>query len=764
MECGGYRVRVLPYLALMLFCVAGLPMSAQVSAYVSGNTIYYTAGGGQQSDTSFCVTAVLIDSVTSLANGNAPPCRNTPLNSSFEGCNWVGVHTVSAYTYNPNGGVRYLGDTTVTVVEPPPASCSMAPSEVRFDITDSTAEEDRRVLLSNLNVNGAGVPNFPYPRIQAFLSRDKIIPIGLRTLYNSVATPGVDVSLKVIDPADPSPYVAGGAGIVQPVPGSHPADNDGTVLPKITGTGVTDNGGGIYSVTSGANGYVSVALELDPSARAGDNYQVVATATFSDGSTKTGTSGSITAWKRMFLEKRQMYRRGAPLATDAPMGISTIVIPVDPIASSGADAFARNDIIMLMHAPGFGQPKAPVFFHSNTYRIARNPARFRAQAPVAGRGAVTTNGTPSIVGTGTRFTGLSTGEVINLASANPDELESRVIVAIADATHLTVDQIPAVTAANQPYTVGDPSLVPGRYYRRLTLDRALTETYVREPLIQPRGPLTLNDGVVRVTGGTTVPAEYFDISTNLLTGSSAAPFDRAFPAAYTEYIVLPPASGVVTPLPRRILSAGGDPNTQRFIDKWFALPTPVPLPSTDPDRIWWTGYLTPPNHQLLLVGDTDSADVTTSGSNGFLSRDLPAERASVLNRGTVEYQVGTDGPLRDATVDTVLQRTTVHEITHQWWVNDPVFGRSDHCHPQVAYDSMHGYPPSGTPPAGLHFCLMSDANAGPSMPAPWNPSVSINMIQYMYRDGHTAFHITNAGGETHSEYLSIRKMADPWRP
>lgn len=52
----------------------------------------------------------------------------------------------------------------------------------------------------------------------------------------------------------------------------------------------------------------------------------------------------------------------------------------------------------------------------------------------------------------------------------------------------------------------------------------------------------------------------------------------------------------------------------------------------------------------------------------------------------------------------------------------------------------------------------------PSMPAPWDPSIMINMVEYQYRNAFTSFHTTTILGGWHSEYLSIREKPDPWRP
>lgn len=756
-----WRVHFLP---LLMLGVLTIPAFGQLSVQVIGNTISVHAGGGKvSSDTSYCVTAVVLDEVKKFANGNAPPCYNVPLVNTTFYCNWTGQHVVRAYAYNPSGSQIPLGQQTVTVFDPPPASCNMTSPLINFDITNAASPTDRRVLISNLNTGPGGTPNYPYPQFQALLARDKVIPVNLRTIYNAAATSGIDVTLTVIDPADPSPYIAGGTGIVQPVPGALP--NTGT-LPKIKGTGVIDNNNGTYSVTSGSNGYIETELELDPTARGGDNYQVRATATFPNGTTKSELSGVITVWKRLFVEKRNMHRRGAPLATDAPMGVTNIIVPREPIATAGLDEFRRNHFVMLLHAPTWGQSKAPGTFHSGIYQIIRRPERVRGGGVLEpGPGTVTTTvGGTMIVGDRTRFNrDFLSGDVITVGS------DRRYVIAVIDNTHLTVDQPTTFAATGQPYDIGDTNLLPDRAYLRLHLDRPLGEDYVREPLVDAQsGVLTLNDAVVSLGAAATLPGEYFDVSEVQLTGKEVPPWTKAFPAAYAEYVVLPPSGGTLSPLPRMRLRPN-DPFSQRFIDKWFSLPTPVPLPSTDPNPLNRYAYLTPPNHQLLLIGDTDPRGPAQAGANGFLCKELQNEKASVINRATVEYHVTNDfSPLNNADPDTVLRRTLVHEIVHQWLPNTgiPAFGNlgDDHCHPTVAYDSAVGYPSSGNPPAGLRFCLMSRSEAGPSMPAPWNSSIQVDMVQYFYRDGVTSMHIIQNGSAPHSEYLSIRNTEDPWRP
>ncbi|HEV8432682.1 MAG TPA: hypothetical protein VGR95_04660 [Thermoanaerobaculia bacterium] len=762
----------------ILLLVFAYDASAQLTVTLGADnsTIYYSVSSVTPPDTSYCVTAIVIDGVRAGATGNAPPCAMTPAISGFLTCHTLGPHTISAEAYNPSLQYFQIGQPQTVVVSAVPSFCNnLLGGHLNFDINDNVPASDREVLLSNTHVGPDGIPDTPYPHYQAFLAKDKQIPVDLRIIYNGAQTSGITVTMSVIDPPDPAPYVAGGSGTSLPpacLSLSHSNDNIGP-LAKLTGADVTDNANGTYTVTSGANGAIETVLQLDNAAVAGDNYRVTATATFPDGSVVTANSGVITAWKRVFLEKRAMFRRGVTLASDAPIGVTHITIPNAPISSRAGtkrEYFANGNYVMLLHAPGFGTTKTPGSFYSNIYQVAAKPHAFTVKAPwpTPATGTVQISGT-TVVGTGTHFNSqVNVDDVIDVPNT-VGGTDSRVVVSIADNTHLTVNFPFTFSASNLSFFVGDPKLIVGNAYFRLTLDRKLTEAYVCEPLApDTSGDITLNDGVARV-GSNIMPvsaADYFDVTdTSALTGGAEAQWTNPFPASFTEYVILP-AAGL--PLPHEILT--NVIATQRFIDKWFTFPVAIQS-GLDPMRIGSYKYPSPPNQQALLVADCDEQDVSNSGADGFLSDQIPSERASILDRATVEHDVSVSGnPLSGANVDTVLRRTTVHELTHQWWPNGMLFGANafDHCH-EVAYDSQAPYPPSGTPPPGLRFCLMSNPDGGPMMPDPSNPSLfDINMVEYYYRYAYTSYHAIEIGPATaptcHSEYLAIRQKADPWTP
>jgi len=349
------------------------------------------------------------------------------------------------------------------------------------------------------------------------------------------------------------------------------------------------------------------------------------------------------------------------------------------------------------------------------------------------------------------------------------------VMTIADNAHLTVSAPATVTASNLTYNVGDPNLLIGANYRRLTLNRPLAENYQREPLIAgSTGVLTLNDAVARIAAATLASGDFFDSMDTLLTGTTGNQWTKVFPSAYTEYIVLPPQPnaglGAVAPVPRAVIADLG--LGQKFVDKWFLTPTATAMPLNQPaltDNFSWT---VPANHQTLLIGDFFPQ--LKAGDTPYTApvQTVPAAQTySILYRGRVEQYIPLNtSNIHDRTPDAVLQKVEVHELTHQWRLNGgPTSGHGDHCYPEVAYNSPAAYPqtngqPGGTPAPGTLFCTMSEASTNLTMPAPWDPTVAINPVVWQYGNGVTAFHMALINSNWDSEYLGIRKAPADWQP
>jgi hypothetical protein len=182
-----------------------------------------------------------------------------------------------------------------------------------------------------------------------------------------------NVWFRVIDPPDSAEYVSA-------------ADNDNKdSLQK--GALMTSNcsdatcraaTGSPLMVRSASNGVVEVVLE-GTDRFAGDNYQLEASldANFTcatggaNGENICPRSALVTAWKRIYIEKKNMFRRGAYIVRDANPGDARIAV-------SDPKPFSQGQVIRLIHAPrlqNFGtilsNPPIPVEFASEDNVVDR---------------------------------------------------------------------------------------------------------------------------------------------------------------------------------------------------------------------------------------------------------------------------------------------------------------------------------------------------------------------------------------------------------
>ena len=216
------------------------------------------------------------------------------------------------------------------------------PPPAEFAITSAAPEEARRVLISNVRTS------YPYPHFQSIGSRDAEVTTHLRVRdANGNFESGVTVYLRIVDPPDSAPYMNLSGNVI-----AHDDDNEGADA-ILDGPGVALHSPGVYQATSGANGLVDFTLRLQPPYVAGDNYQIEASrdALFPSGA--TARSGILTAWKRVFIEKRRMLKNGLFLAQDAMAGDNFIVTRGNRWGGnrSGHDELSKNEKIVITHAP-----------------------------------------------------------------------------------------------------------------------------------------------------------------------------------------------------------------------------------------------------------------------------------------------------------------------------------------------------------------------------------------------------------------------------
>jgi hypothetical protein len=185
---------------------------------------------------------------------------------------------------------------------------------------------------------------------------------------------GRTVYLRVIDPPDRSVYVPAGA--------QQPNDNSESVTayPRIPA-----------SVTTDSDGRFAATL-LITSQHAGDNYQVEASidpSISSNSSYECGPgcfrSGTITAWKRVYVERDRMFRAGAFLTQDVTPCTGSGCPATTVIRVNNARDVAGARRLRLMHAPRFDGAGLPTYYSEdvdvirvdrkqNTVEIS-NPAR-----------------------------------------------------------------------------------------------------------------------------------------------------------------------------------------------------------------------------------------------------------------------------------------------------------------------------------------------------------------------------------------------------
>lgn len=239
----------------------------------------------------------------------------------------------------------------VTYDPPPPAD---------FAITNAASEPARRILISNVR------NSYPYPHFQSIGSKDTEVTTYLRARdANGNFQSGVVVYLRVVDPPDSAPYMNLTGNVI-----AHNDDNDGA-LAILDGPSITVHTPGVYKATSGANGQVDFTLRLQPPFAAGDNYQIEASSDPSFPSADSARSGILTAWKRVFIEKRRMLRNGLFLAQNATTGDTFIVTRGNRWGGnqSAADELSKDEKIVITHGPQLSRSDLNSGWYYETHTI-----------------------------------------------------------------------------------------------------------------------------------------------------------------------------------------------------------------------------------------------------------------------------------------------------------------------------------------------------------------------------------------------------------
>lgn len=270
-------------------------------------------------------------------------------------------------TINDSYGIAmrdYATQIEVTYETPPP---------VEFAITDKATEAERRVLISNARLE------YPYPHFQTVGgAKDAEVTTYLRARApNGNLAPGLTVYMRIADPLDSAPYMNQPGNVI-----AQKGDNYGATA-TLDGTGITLHSPGIYQATSGANGRVDFTLRMQAPFAAGDNYQIEASLNPAFPAALTAKSGILTAWKRVFIEKRRMLKNGLFLAQDANAGDTFIVTRGNNWGGNeGAnDSLSKGEKIVITHGPQFDRSDLDSGWYYETHTILSvedlNDGRYR---------------------------------------------------------------------------------------------------------------------------------------------------------------------------------------------------------------------------------------------------------------------------------------------------------------------------------------------------------------------------------------------------
>jgi hypothetical protein len=304
---------------------AGTALAWDYTVSVSGNTINVSISGMKDTSGSGCCAGA----------GSAPggascsiPCGNqtATLTCNRQGANTIFVYAADDTTRSLPGGPYEMRVATVNVADPPPPTC---PAFSFFAVT-------HRAITHKYGTE-------PWVTGQ---SRDAQVELMFRPVRIEA---GTQIYLRVTDPRDPSTYkpaattpgpdnIDTGAGKLA----LSPSDSGATTL---TFTAPTDGNQTIYLNTTGFAGGDNYVVQATP------DPQLLGDPNFVCGpTTNCQASAPVTAWKRVYLEKKRMFRSGLFVAQLAPAGTNQVVVQIPEGKSWRHVRLNAGDPILLMHA------------------------------------------------------------------------------------------------------------------------------------------------------------------------------------------------------------------------------------------------------------------------------------------------------------------------------------------------------------------------------------------------------------------------------
>lgn len=542
-------------------------------------------------------------------------------------------------------------DSVCPITPPPPPPPK--PPVYLFQFAANSNLADERVLLHKYDSNdtsgtlGTGLES-PYQ------VNNNLLPPTVR-IEGAVTADGHgdarDVYFRVVDPPDTAPYAPHGSG----------NDNLDTALPQgklycYDGAGNrVDAVNGVlraFSNHDGVAGRIRLFLETSPHV-SGENYQIESSfeptftcATAGTGGTNTcPRSVTFVTWKRMYVERDQMFRRGSFITKD--IGPTETVVPVDDIAPFGAPGTVLT--VRLVHAP-----KAEV------------------------------------------------------AASEAFYAEDHTVTVVAATQGTNGLQVPAHLLI----------LDQGGLRNAYDIDSSVPNVAAVKPW--------LRDGVgVIGTGSDFFVAEYGP-------GSTSTRVENVFAAAFVELRELnqqirdvpfaPPFKETQRPLLTLYQME------RAFADKWCQ--HCIHVADTVED-------LSLPNHIHLLAGN-EANNRGVSGESSVEAGNFSWVYVGAIEKNTARART----PLSGLNAYIATYETVAHELAHQWRVNQPnTSGMTwGHC-------SANAYSNDGT------WCRMHE---------PWvynDPAASMHNPERA--DGKIEFHYTGSGATADSEYLTIRRAAEP---
>lgn len=178
-------------------------------------------------------------------------------------------------------------------------------------------------------------------------------PVGGKTAY-----------FRVLDPADTAPYAIN----------ARANDNKDSAAGTLGGGGITPDPTNprMVSAVSDASGLVKLILSTTPQ-YAGDNYRIEAS--YDPNFVCSGgcpQSGTLTAWKRVYVERDRMFRKGSDLTQDVSPGATEIRV-------ANKRAFRRGDVVRIIHAPRLdgSSPAGQDTFYYEERRVTSTRGSFR---------------------------------------------------------------------------------------------------------------------------------------------------------------------------------------------------------------------------------------------------------------------------------------------------------------------------------------------------------------------------------------------------